>query len=116
LAYVGVEVPDTAAFGKFLADVVGLVPGDDPDTWRNDRKARRVVVTDGPSADATFLGFEAAGRDEWTATVNQLESAGYPVGHATTEEADARRVDRTAHVDAPWGRPGRGHPRPGRRR
>jgi hypothetical protein len=103
LAYLGVEAPDTAAFGKFLADVVGLVSGDDPDTWRNDRKARRVIVTDGPSADATFLGFEAAGPDEWTATVNQLESAGYAVGLATTEEAETRRVDRMAHVEAPWG-------------
>jgi hypothetical protein len=103
LAYLGVEAADTAAFGKFLADVVGLVPGDDPDTWRNDRKARRVIVTDGPSADATFLAFEAAGPDEWTPTVNQLESAGYPVGHATTKEAETRRVDRMAHVEAPWG-------------
>ena len=61
LAYLGVEVPDTAAFGAFLADVVGLAPGDDPNTWRNDGKARRVVVAGGPSADATFVGFEATG-------------------------------------------------------
>lgn len=47
LGYLGVEVPDVAALGGFLADVVGLVPGDDPGTWRNDSKARRVVVTEG---------------------------------------------------------------------
>ena len=34
VAYLGVEVPDTAALGGFLTDVVGLVPGDDPGTWR----------------------------------------------------------------------------------
>ena len=64
LAYLGVEVPDPAALSGFLGDVVGLLPGDDPGTWRNDAKARRLVVTEGPSADATFLGFEAAGPDE----------------------------------------------------
>jgi 2,3-dihydroxybiphenyl 1,2-dioxygenase len=103
LGYLGVEVPDVAAFGGFLTDVVGLVPGDDPATWRNDGKARRVVVAEGPSADATFLGFEAADPDAWAATVARLGDAGYPVGHATTDETDARRVDRLAYVEAPWG-------------
>jgi 2,3-dihydroxybiphenyl 1,2-dioxygenase len=103
LGYLGVEVPDTAACCGFLADVVGLVPGDDPGTWRNDRKSRRVIVDEGPSADATFLGFEAPGPETWAATVTRLEDAGYPVVRATREEADARRVDQMACVEAPWG-------------
>jgi 2,3-dihydroxybiphenyl 1,2-dioxygenase len=103
LGYLGVEVPDAAALGAFLADVVGLAPGDDPASWRNDAKARRIVVTEGPSADATFLGFEAAGPDAWASTVARLEDAGYPVGHATADQADARRVARLAYVEAPWG-------------
>jgi 2,3-dihydroxybiphenyl 1,2-dioxygenase len=103
LGYLGVEVPDAAALGGFLGDVVGLVPGDDPGTWRNDSKARRIVVAGGPSGDATFLGFEAAGPDAWASTVARLEKAGYPVVRATAEEADARRVDRLAYVEAPWG-------------
>jgi 2,3-dihydroxybiphenyl 1,2-dioxygenase len=103
LAYLGVEVPDAAEFGGFLGDVVGLVPGDDPGTWRNDGKTRRVIVAEGPSTDATFLGFEAAGPDAWAATMTRLEDAGYPVAHASAEEADARRVAQLASVDAPWG-------------
>jgi len=103
LGYLGVEVPDVAGLSGFFADVVGLAPGDDPGTWRNDSKARRVIVAEGPSADATFVGFEAAGPDAWAATVARLEDAGYSVGHATTEETDARRVDQLVHVDAPWG-------------
>jgi 2,3-dihydroxybiphenyl 1,2-dioxygenase len=103
LGYLGVEVPDTAALAGFLADVVGLIPGDDPGTWRNDNKARRIVVAEGPSADATFVGFEAASPDAWRATVARLEEAGYPVAHATAAEAAARRVDRLAYVEAPWG-------------
>jgi 2,3-dihydroxybiphenyl 1,2-dioxygenase len=105
LGYLGVEVPDAAAFGGFLADVVGLVPGDDPATWRNDDKAQRIIVAEGPATDATFVGFEAAGPEEWAETVDRLEAAGYPVRPATAEAAAARRVDRLAAVDAPWGIP-----------
>ena len=103
LAYLGVEVPDVAALGDFLADVVGLVPGDAPNTWRNDHKAGRIVVTEGPAADATVVGFEAAGREQWTATVGRLAAAGYPVADASLHEVRARSVHRLASVDAPWG-------------
>src|SRR5947209_87321 len=101
--YLGVEVPDTAALGGFLEDVVGLVPGDDPGTWRNDRKARRLIVAEGASADATFIGFEATDPDAWATTVLQLRGAGYGVTVAGSEEAEARRVAQLAYVDAPWG-------------
>jgi 2,3-dihydroxybiphenyl 1,2-dioxygenase len=103
LGYLGVEVPDVASLDRFLGDIVGLVRGDEPGTWRNDSKAQRVIVTEGPSADATVIGFEAAGPDEWAATVRRLDDAGYPAEQATREEADARRVDGLAHVEAPWG-------------
>ncbi|MEY2469274.1 MAG: hypothetical protein QOF21_1972 [Actinomycetota bacterium] len=93
LGYLGVEVPDTAALDGFLADVVGLIPGDDPGTWRNDGKAQRVIVTEGPASDATVVGFEAASPEAWAATVARLEDAGYPV----------TQVDQLASVDAPWG-------------
>jgi 2,3-dihydroxybiphenyl 1,2-dioxygenase len=103
LGYLGVEVPDTEALGAFLADVVGLVPGDDPGTWRNDTKAQRVIVAEGPSADATYLGIEAAGAEEWAATLARLEEAGYSIARGTNEEAASRRVEQLASVDAPWG-------------
>jgi 2,3-dihydroxybiphenyl 1,2-dioxygenase len=103
LGYLGVEVPDVAAFGRFLTDVVGMVSGDGPNTWRNDGKAQRIVVAEGPSADATFLGFEAAGPEPWGAIVAHLEDAGYPVVHGTADDSCTRRVDQLAHVESPWG-------------
>ena len=102
LGYLGVEVPDPAVLSHFLADVVGLVPGDDPGTWRNDAKTYRLVVAEGPAADATFVGFDVSGPDEWVATVARLEDAGYAVTRSTADEADVRRVDRLASVVAPW--------------
>src|SRR4051812_37362228 len=103
VAYLGVEVPDTTALGAFLSDVVGLVPGEGPDTWRNDSKSQRIIATEGPAADATVLGFEAADVDAWAATVARLEHAGYPAAAATDEEANARCVEQLAYIDAPWG-------------
>lgn len=103
VAYLGIEVPDPHALATFLTDVVGLVPGDAPNTWRNDAKARRIVVTEGPASDATFVGFEAADAGAWTATVARLEHAGYDVRHAAADDAASRRVDRLASVDAPFG-------------
>lgn len=103
LGYLGIEVPDVAALGEFLTNVVGLVPGDDPGTWRNDDRAQRIVASEGPSADATFVGFEAANPNVWAGTLARLEHAGYPVVHALTDEVDARRVDRLAYVESPWG-------------
>jgi 2,3-dihydroxybiphenyl 1,2-dioxygenase len=103
LAYLGVEVPDVEALAEFLTEVVGLVPGDEPGSWRNDDKAQRIIATEGPAADATFVGFEAAGAEEWAATVDRLHAAGYPARRASAEEAEGRRVDRLAFVGAPWG-------------
>ena len=103
LGYLGIEVPDVAALSAFFANIVGLVPGDEPSTWRNDAKARRIVVAEGTSADAAFLGFEAAGPDVWAATAARLEDAGYPVARATSEDTVARRVDQLACTEAPWG-------------
>jgi 2,3-dihydroxybiphenyl 1,2-dioxygenase len=103
LAYLGVEVPDPAELGRFLAEVVGLIPGDEPGTWRNDAKARRLVVTEGPAADASYVGFEASGPAAWAAGVRRVEDAGCAVTYATPAEAEARRVADLAFVDAPWG-------------
>ena len=103
LGYLGVEVPDPSALGGFLAGVVGLIPGDEPGAWRNDGKARRLIVAEGPAADATFVGLEAASPHAWEATVARLAAAGYGVARATPEQARAQRVDLLATVEAPWG-------------
>ena len=107
LGYLGVTVTDRAAFGAFLGDVVGLVPGapadDGADTWRNDGKAQRLLVHEGATADATHLGVEATDLDAFTAVAARLEAAGYPVTAGTAGELAARRVDGLVHVEAPWG-------------
>ena len=79
LAYLGLEVADPTAFGEFLANVVGLVPGertsDGATTWRDDDRVHRVLVTEGPANDASFIGFEATSRDAYERAVERARRA-----------------------------------------
>ena len=107
LAYLGIEVPDPAGLSGFFGDVIGLVPGepagDGVMTWRNDGKAHRVIVQPGPANDAVFVGFEAADADVLAATVERLRVAGFAVTDGP--DAEVRRVEQIARIDAPWGVP-----------
>ena len=107
LGYLGLEVPDPSSLSTFFGDVIGLIPGESaPDgvlTWRNDDKAHRLIVQPGPANDAVFIGFEAADAEALAATVERLRGAGFPV--TDSPDANARRVEQIARVDAPWGVP-----------
>ncbi len=107
LAYVGIEVPDPSVLTPLFAEVIGLVPGDNPArgilTWRNDDKAHRVIVQPGPANDAVFLGLEASDGVAFDRVAERLAHAGLPLVESPKDEATARRVARMAHVTAPWG-------------
>lgn len=102
LAYVGIEVPDPTTLDGFFGDVVGLVPGDAPHTWRNDGKARRIIVETGPANDASVVAFEAADVDSFDRVVARLGSAGFDV---TEGDPAARSVGRLVRTPSPWGVP-----------
>ena len=108
LAYLGVEVADPTAFGTFLADVVGLVPGDTTTdgapTWRNDDRAQRIIVHEGPANDAIFIGFEAVSAGALDRAVERAR-AGETVTDGTAADLAARRVERLVRIEAPWGVP-----------
>lgn len=108
LAYLGLEVSDPHRLSPFLSDVIGLTPGDDDGgdgtlTWRNDDKALRIAVHPGPADDATYLGFEASGATAYAQLLERLARAGLDVRPGTTDQCQARRVNRLAAVTSPWG-------------
>ena len=116
LAYLGVEVTDPDALGVFLADTVGLVPGDPASagsgsaasgsvasTWRNDDRIHRVVVTAGPANDATVVGFEATTDDAFDGLVARLTTAGFTPHPGSPADLAARGVSRMVRTTAPWG-------------
>ncbi|MGZ4784715.1 MAG: VOC family protein [Acidimicrobiales bacterium] len=107
LAYLGIEVPDPASLTPFFGDVIGLVPGDGATpgavTWRNDDKARRLIVEPGPANDAVYLGVEALDDAAFEAVRGRLQRAGFEVTEGSEDDREARRVDRLARTPAPWG-------------
>jgi biphenyl-2,3-diol 1,2-dioxygenase len=102
LAYVGIEVPDPPSLDAFFGEVIGLVPGDAPHTWRNDDKARRVIVEAGDANDATFVGFEAVDVDTFERVAAQLGGLGFELVEG---DAETRRVERLLRTPSPWGVP-----------
>jgi 2,3-dihydroxybiphenyl 1,2-dioxygenase len=102
LAYVGIEIPEPASLDAFFAELIGLVPGDEPHTWRNDRKVHRIIVQEGPANDAAFVAFEARDQRAFDDAVTRLDEAGFP-----TEDGDAkeRKAQRLVRTDAPWDMP-----------
>lgn len=103
LGYAGFEVSDPAAFETFLDREVGLVPGDDPHTWRTDQKVRRIAVHEGERNDAAYIGFEAVDADAFARTVERLRAAGADVTDGTPGDAKARGAADLAWCTAPWG-------------
>jgi 2,3-dihydroxybiphenyl 1,2-dioxygenase len=107
LAYLGLELADPDAFGEFLTDVVGLVPGDPTSggaaTWRNDGKVHRLLISDGPANDASVIGFEASTPDAFQRAVERALHAGATVTEGTVDEMEARRVEELIKLTSPWG-------------
>ena len=109
LAYVGLDVTDPAAFGMFLTDVIGLIPGEPtPDgshTFRNDDRVHRLIVGEGSANDAVFVGFEAESQTVFTKVVDRALAAGAAVTEGSDATKAARRVDSLVHIATPWGVP-----------
>jgi 2,3-dihydroxybiphenyl 1,2-dioxygenase len=103
LAYIGVEVADPAALSDMLQNVIGLVPGDANGTWRNDDRVQRVLVTEGPSNDATAIGFEAPSAADANAVAEKLRTLGFAVEQGSAADCAERQVDVLYRTTAPWG-------------
>jgi 2,3-dihydroxybiphenyl 1,2-dioxygenase len=106
LGYLVLEVPDPDTLAPVLDEVVGLVPGAPTEsgarTWRNDRRAHRLIVQPGPANDAVAIGFEAVNADAFESTVALLEGTGLDL-IVDAEAARQRQVDRLVRTKAPWG-------------
>ncbi len=105
IGYVGLEVADPAGLGALLTDVVGLVPAGaafGAAAYRNDDRAARVFIEEGPADDCTLLGFIASDAATFDAVAARLDSAGFPLTEGTAGEAATRGVGRLAHGTTPW--------------
>jgi 2,3-dihydroxybiphenyl 1,2-dioxygenase len=105
LAYLGIEVRDPVAMNNFLADVVGLIPGDAIDgaaTWRNDERCHRIIVHEGSSDDAGYFGLEFD-QDALGHAIERLSRAGFAVTEGSESACAVRRVSRLYRAKTPFG-------------
>jgi 2,3-dihydroxybiphenyl 1,2-dioxygenase len=106
LGYLVIEVPEPDSLNAVFADVIGLIPGEPTtsgaSTWRNDRRAQRIIVEPGSANDAVAVGFEVIDAHAFDRTIGRLQAAGARVAE-DPEAAHDRRVARLARTRAPWG-------------
>jgi 2,3-dihydroxybiphenyl 1,2-dioxygenase len=104
LGYLVLEVPEPDLLAPVLAGVVGLVPGrptaSGAETWRNDRRAQRLIVQRGPANDAVAIGIEAVDAAAFDAVVTRLNDFGAVL---VGGEGSDRRVQELIRTTAPWG-------------
>jgi 2,3-dihydroxybiphenyl 1,2-dioxygenase len=105
LSYLVLEVPDPHVLTAVFADVVGLLPGEPTAeqhylTWRNDQRANRLIVQDGPANDAIAIGMEVTDAAAFDTVVARLRSIGAEVAE---RDGSGRRVQRLAETAGPWG-------------
>ncbi|MGK2947760.1 MAG: VOC family protein [Acidimicrobiales bacterium] len=106
MGYVVLEVADPAPLNGFFTEVIGLAPGGPAahgaSTFTDDRAVHRVIVGEGEANDLVAVGIEAIDPDAFDATVARLQEAGL-APREDDERRAARRVERLAAVEAPWG-------------
>jgi biphenyl-2,3-diol 1,2-dioxygenase len=103
LAYIGVEVADQPSFEAMLQSVIGLIPGDTAGSWRNDERAQRILVTEGPRNDATVVGFEAESDRAAETIVQNIRALGFSVEQGSVADCASRKVAGLWRTTAPWG-------------
>jgi len=106
LAYVVYEVSDLDAWEHFAVDLLGMRPGARTDTslsLRNDQKAHRWILNDGPADDLAASGYGVANDADLDAIVAKLKKRGLEAVEGDQALADARKVDRIVVTKDPMG-------------
>jgi biphenyl-2,3-diol 1,2-dioxygenase len=108
LGYVVVETQHRGATEVVLRDVVGLMAGEHCDgvsRWRNDERACRVVIVDGPANDVAAVGLTAVDNATSSALAERLGGLGHEITEATRSECELRLVTSLWRVASPTGIP-----------
>ena len=106
LAYVVYEVSDLDEWEHFGVDLLGMQTGVRTDhslSLRNDQKAHRWILQDGPADDLTVSGYGVASNTDLDAIVAKLKRDGYEAVEGDAALAASRKVDRVVVTSDPMG-------------
>jgi 3,4-dihydroxy-9,10-secoandrosta-1,3,5(10)-triene-9,17-dione 4,5-dioxygenase len=99
IAYLGLDVPDLAAWRRFAAEVVGFQVLDvapDADTTvlrcKADERQWRVALHGADRAGIRYVGFDALDEEGFTRAVAHLEATGTACTSGTADEVASRAV------------------------
>ena len=109
LGYIGLSIVDTATWGSFATEVLGmeLVLEGETDRFylRLDAQHHRITVDRGATDDLAFVGWRVPHADALERVAAQVEETGLAVVGATSEELVERRVLGMFKVVSPGGIP-----------
>ncbi len=108
LAYLGLAVPDVAAWQTYAAEIVGLMPAlappaDDAVYFKADDRQWRVALHASERPGLAYAGFEVVDERAFAAAVAHLTDAGAPFTRGTPEECRARGVRELVWLTDPSG-------------
>jgi biphenyl-2,3-diol 1,2-dioxygenase len=106
LGYLVIETDKVDETNTILGEVVGLMPGETADgaaTWRNDDRARRIVLQAGPANDIVAIGLTALSRDVAAELAGRVAALGFEVTEGSEEACALRGVGTLWHTMSPWG-------------
>jgi 2,3-dihydroxybiphenyl 1,2-dioxygenase len=107
LGYLVVETTDLERWRELAVDVLGMAVGKGPVEGslylRLDDRPARIVIHPGQVDRLVTVGWEVRDRETYRAVVRQLEDAGAPVKHGTSDEAAERRVQEFVFTEDPGG-------------
>jgi biphenyl-2,3-diol 1,2-dioxygenase/3,4-dihydroxy-9,10-secoandrosta-1,3,5(10)-triene-9,17-dione 4,5-dioxygenase len=97
LGYLGLEVSDLGAWGRFARELLGLAVGTPrPDgalPLRMDGHAHRFLLHEGAKDDVAYIGWELRDGAALDVLAGRLDRAGVPVQSGTNAELAARGVE-----------------------
>lgn len=102
LGYLGIGVKDVGQWREFATNVLGLEAHEDPaidDTMylRMDELHHRFLVHSDPSDDILYVGWQAAGPQEFDDIKAKFEEDGLEFAQASQSELDTRKVQDMIH-------------------
>jgi len=106
LAYVVYEVSDLEAWEHFAVDLLSMNVGERTDnsmTLRNDGKAHRWILQDGPADDLVVSGYGVASSADLDAIAAKLKAAGFQADEGDAALVASRKVERAIVTADPMG-------------
>ena len=100
IGYIGLDVPDPAAWAEFATSVVGLMPAPNPPKaapdearfFKADERQWRVAVYGAEHPGLRYVGFDVGSPEAFERWLTHLDSTGVEFGHGAAADCEARGV------------------------